>query len=73
MKIAVALSLGLLFWAADAEAGPTYYRMREVCKFDWEQYCKSISIKRLRDLRECLGKHEKDLLPQCQDYYKIAK
>jgi hypothetical protein len=73
MKIISILSLGLFLVSTEAQAGATYYLMRNVCKFDMEQYCKGISIKRLRDLRECLGKHERDLLPQCQDHYKDAK
>jgi hypothetical protein len=49
------------------------YSIAIVCKMDIEQYCKAIPKVRLRDLRECLGKHEKNLFPQCQDHYKEAR
>jgi hypothetical protein len=51
----------------------TYYNIAVECKFDIEQYCKDIPKRRIRDLRECLAKHEKDLFPRCQDHYKEAK
>ena len=44
-----------------------------ICGFDMQQYCKGITVKRIRDLKECLAKHEKDLLPRCQDHYKEAR
>ncbi len=68
---AMALSLGLVS-AANAQSG-TVYKIREICSFDIAQYCKDIPAKRIRDLKECLARHEKDLLPRCQDHYKEAR
>ena len=67
---ALALVIALL---PEAYAAGTTYSMSIVCKFDMDQYCKGIPARRIRDLRACLEKHEKDLLPQCQDHYKEAK
>jgi len=64
------LALALLSQGAHAQ---TYYSIAKVCKFDIEQYCKDIKIAKIRDLRECLAKHEKDLFPNCQDHYKVAR
>jgi hypothetical protein len=72
MKFIAALALFFAL-SSGAQAGTTVFYMRIVCKIDWEQYCKGITVRRIRDLRECLAKHEKDLLPQCQDHYKEAK
>jgi len=72
MKYAAALALAFAFVSSAQSAGIVYY-MEDVCKFDKEQYCKAIPKKRLRDLRECLAKHERELLPRCQDHYKEAK
>jgi hypothetical protein len=73
MKRMIALVLTLGLAASAAQAGTTRYNMLTVCKFDMEQYCKNIPKARLRDLRECLAKQEKNLLPQCQDHYKEAR
>lgn len=73
MKQIIALGLALGIAATAAQAGTTRYKMLVVCKFDMEQYCKNIPKTRLRDLRECLAKQEKNLLPQCQDHYKDAR
>ena len=73
MKRMIALVLTLGLAASAAQAGTTRYKMMTVCKFDMEQYCKNIPKTRLRDLRECLEKQEKNLLPQCQDHYKEAR
>ena len=62
----------ILVSAANAQNG-TVYKIKEICGWDVAQYCKGISFKRIRDLRECLAKHEKDLLPRCQDHYKEAR
>ncbi len=56
-----------------ANAGVSTYNIGTICKFDIEQYCKNIPRKRIRDLKACLGEHEKDLFPRCQDHYKEAK
>jgi hypothetical protein len=69
---AFALGAALILPAAGVQAAGTIYKIRIVCKFDIEQYCKTIRAKRIRDIKECLAKHEKDLLPQCQDHYKDA-
>ena len=49
------------------------YSIALVCKMDIEQYCKAIPKARIRDLRDCLQKHHKDLFPQCQDHCKEAR
>ena len=67
--IVIALALAALSTASEARS---VYKIGVVCKFDIDQYCKPISKKRLRDLKECLAKQEKNLLPQCQDHYKEA-
>ncbi len=67
---ALALVFALI---SEAKADITIYRLMIVCKFDKEQYCKDIPYKYVHQLRECLAKHERDLLPQCQDHYKEAK
>lgn len=72
MRIIAALALGLAL-ASEADAAGTVYYIRDVCKFDMEQYCKGIPVRRIRDLRECLAKNERNLLPRCQDHYKEAK
>ncbi len=72
MKALYFLLAMVLLWAVPASA-TTYYAIGVVCKLDIEQYCKGITKNRIRDLRECLAKHEKDLFPRCQDHYKEAK
>ena len=72
MRIIAASLLALMLTMPAAEA-ITHYNIKIVCKFDIDQYCKKIPKARIRDLRECLAKHEKDLFPQCQDHYKEAK
>ncbi len=72
MRIIAASILALMVTMPAAEA-VTVFDITKVCKFDIDQYCKGIRRTRIRDLRECLGKHEKDLFPQCQDHYKEAK
>ena len=72
MRIIAASVLALMVTMPAAEA-ITMYNIMKVCKFDIDQYCKGIPKARIRDLRACLGKHEKDLFPQCQDHYKEAK
>jgi hypothetical protein len=71
MKHAAAFALVCLF-ASNAEAATTTYKIKDVCRFDMEQYCKGIKAKRLRDLKACLAKNERNLLPRCQDHYKEA-
>lgn len=72
MKLAAASALTLILMASAAEA-VTSYNISDVCRFDIQQYCKNIRKTRIRDLRECLAKHEKDLFPRCQDHYKEAR
>jgi len=72
MKVIAASVLGLFLLSSGAHAITTY-SIVVVCKFDIDQYCKSIPKVRIRDLRECLAKHEKDLFPNCQDHYKEAR
>jgi hypothetical protein len=64
-----ALALALLTAGASAQFRASF---DDVCKFDIQQYCKDIRRTRVRELRECLRKHEKDLFPRCQDNYKNA-
>jgi hypothetical protein len=66
-------ALALTFALSSGAHAITVYHISIICKFDMDQYCKGISAKRIRDLKECLAKHERDLLPQCQDHYKEAK
>jgi hypothetical protein len=72
MRVIAALALALICLSRQAQA-TTVYSIAIVCKFDIEQYCKSIPKVRIRELRECLGKHQKNLFPNCQDHYKEAK
>lgn len=72
MRVIAASVLALIFLTPAAEAVTTY-NISIVCKMDIDQYCKKIPKTRIRDLRECLAQHEKDLFPQCQDHYKEAK
>jgi hypothetical protein len=72
MRFIAALALALAL-TSGAQALPVVYKMYIICKFDKEQYCKDIPYKNWRDLRECLAKHERDLLPRCQDHYKEAR
>jgi len=73
MRTFAALALSfVLASGAHAQSG-TIYHIAGICIFDMQQYCKGISVKRIRDLKECLAKHEKDLMPRCQDHYKEAR
>ena len=72
MKAIYALVLGLALLPSSAQA-VTGYSISAICKFDIEQYCKAIRKSRIRELRECLAQHEKDLYPQCQDHFREAK
>ena len=72
MKLAAISALALALMSSGAQAITTYAIAKE-CKFDMEQYCKGISKNRIRELRECLAKHEKELFPRCQDHYKEAR
>jgi len=72
MRRGVALAI-LVLSAGAAQAGVTRYQLKVECKFDMEQYCKSIKKELKREMRECLASHEKDLLPRCQDHYKEAR
>ncbi len=72
MKLVAFSALALMLLSSAAQAITTYAIAVE-CKFDMEQYCKGIPKTRIRDLRECLAKHEKELFPRCQDHYKEAR
>jgi hypothetical protein len=72
MRIIAALAIAFAFLSSEANA-TTAYNIAVVCKFDIDQYCKKIPKIRIRELRECLAKHEKDLFPRCQDHYKEAR
>jgi hypothetical protein len=72
MKAMAALLLALAFLTSGAEA-QSRFGIGDVCKFDIEQYCKEIRKARIKALRECLAKHEKQLFPRCQDHYREAK
>ncbi|MGO8954098.1 MAG: hypothetical protein ACLPWS_17160 [Rhodomicrobium sp.] len=72
MKAVAASLLALALLSPGAHA-QTYYSILKVCKFDIEQYCKDIKKARIRELRECLANHHKDLFPNCQDHYKEAR
>ncbi len=73
MRTVVALTFSLVLASAANAQNGTVYKIRDVCGWDMAQYCKGISFKRIRDLKECLAQHEKDLLPRCQDHYKEAR
>jgi hypothetical protein len=72
MKAIAASVLALALLPSGAHAA-TRYSMAAVCNFDIDQYCRGMPKTRIRELKECLAKHEKDLLPRCQDHYKDAQ
>jgi hypothetical protein len=72
MKVLAASLLALALLTSGAEA-QSRFSLRGICAFDIQQYCKDIRKTRTREIKECLGKHEKDLFPRCQDHYKDAK
>ena len=72
MRIVAALVFAFVLLPQAANAITTY-NIAQICKFDIDQYCKNIPKARIRDLRECLARHEKDLFPRCQDHYKEAR
>jgi Cysteine rich repeat len=71
MKVIYASLFALALLPSAAHA-VTSYSLSGVCKMDIEQYCKGIRKNRLREMKECLAKHDKDLFPQCQDHYREA-
>jgi predicted dienelactone hydrolase len=71
MRIIAALVLSFALMS-EGQAQITIYKMANICGFDIQQYCKDIPLKKLKDMKQCLAKHEKDLLPRCQDHYKEA-
>ena len=74
MRIFAALELTFaLLSQAHAQSGGSVYHIAQICAFDIQQYCKGISPRRIRDLKECLAKNERNLLPRCQDHYKEAR
>jgi hypothetical protein len=72
MRFLAALALAFAFLPLEADAATTY-NIAAICRFDIEQYCKNIPKVRIRELRQCLAKHEKNLFPRCQDHYKEAR
>jgi hypothetical protein len=72
MRTIIATAFALALLSPGAQAAGTVYKLGAICKWDLEQYCKGISRKRIRELKECLAKHEKDLFSRCQDHYKEA-
>jgi hypothetical protein len=76
MRIFAALALSFALFShaqAQSSGGGSVYHIAEICAFDIQQYCKGIRSKRIRDLKECLAKNERNLLPRCQDHYKEAR
>lgn len=72
MKVLAAPLLALALLTSGAEA-QSRFSIGAICAFDIQQYCKDIRKARIRELKECLRKHEKDLFPRCQDSYKEAR
>jgi hypothetical protein len=72
MRLTFIGMIALMLVSPEANA-ITVYSIAQVCRMDIEQYCKAVPKTRIRDLRECLQKHERDLFPQCQDHYKEAR
>jgi len=73
MRVFAALALTLaLLSNAHAQSGGTTYKIGVIC-YRHTTILQRHPPKRIRDLKECLAKHEKDLLPRCQDHYKEAK
>lgn len=73
MKQIIAITLLFSALPLPSQAAVTTYRLFDICKFDYEQYCKKIDKKRKNEIKSCLAEHEKDLLPRCQDHYKQAR
>jgi len=73
MKTITALLLALALLPSTAHAQMQHVPIAGVCGWDIQQYCKGINPRRTRELKECLGKHEKDLYPRCRDHYKEGK
>jgi hypothetical protein len=71
MRIIVALALSFALISA-GQAIQTTYKLGDVCRFDLQQYCKDIPLKKVKEVKQCLAQHEKDLLPRCQDHYREA-
>jgi hypothetical protein len=72
MKTVATFTLAFLLTSSAAYAGATVYKIAGVCGWDMQQYCKGIPPKKIRELRACLAKHEKELFGRCQDHYKEA-
>ncbi len=72
MKKIAAIALVLAMSTSYAGAAGTVYKLLDICRFDIDQYCKTVNKRYIKLLKECLAKREKDLLPRCQDYYKRA-
>ena len=69
---ACAILLLATFGLTQTAQAVTIYAISDVCGLDMQQYCKGMKPTRLRDLRACLARHERELLPRCQDHYKEA-
>jgi hypothetical protein len=70
---AIAIAALALALPPAATLAQTPVSIGAICKFDIEQYCKDVRKTRIRELRACLEKHEKDLFPRCQNDYKSAR
>ena len=78
MRILAALALACAVSSqahadTSTNSGGSIYHIAQICSFDIQQYCKGISVKRIRDMKACLANNEKNLLPRCQDHYKEAR
>jgi hypothetical protein len=71
MRIVAALALSFALMS-EAQAQLTIYTLASICQWDLQQYCKNVPPRRLKELKACLAKNEKKLLPRCQDHYKEA-
>jgi len=72
MKRILTVALLLSASSLPSYATGSSYNLLQICKFDYEQYCKSIDKKRKFEIKACLAKQERNLLPRCQDHYKEA-
>jgi Cysteine rich repeat len=72
MKFIAMVALISLLASFPVEATTTVYRLQLVCTFDIQQYCKDIRRTLTKQIKECLARHERELLPYCQDHYKEA-
>ena len=72
MKFIATVALISVLACFPANATITIYKLQIVCKLDIDQYCKDIRRTLTRQIKECLARHETELLPYCQDHFKEA-